>query len=78
MPIYDDDHLTTSFNTSELEKDTSVMNDLKTYQTFAGTKITNDFNLSYSLMELALCTLMRSTSYSFSSTQVMNNESITR
>jgi len=54
MPIYDDDHLTTSFNTSELEKDTSVMNDLKTYQT----KITNDFNLSYSLMELALCTLM--------------------
>jgi len=47
MPIYDDDHLTTSFNTSELEKDTSVMNDLKTYQTFAGTKITNDFNLSY-------------------------------
>jgi len=29
MPVYVDDHLTTSFNTSELEKDTSVMNDLK-------------------------------------------------
>jgi hypothetical protein len=49
---------------------------LRAYQTFAGTKNTNDFNLSYSLMELVLYTLRRSTSYSFSSTEVMNNDPI--
>jgi predicted RNA-binding protein with TRAM domain len=43
---------------------------------FCRNKSTNHFNMCYSLMELVLYTLTRSTPYFFSSTEVMNNDPI--